>query len=158
MLAKAVVLVLPWFLTWTSLAQESPDRIAIQMAIVSLNRQPTPISVFVEGSGAGAEFARVIALAGGRFRVVGPLDADNPTERPIVKISHEPWGEAEITLPGQSGIGSGIVFVSAEVALADGELFASDGEGGTVRRRLLFVMKKIGTEWKTASVRLIAGD
>jgi hypothetical protein len=111
-------------------ADEAADRAAIVRVIAALNAVPRRGDLFTPD-----------------------VDGRAALERPTVVISHEPWGEATINLPG-TGVGRAIAsrqirFVTPDVAVVDGE-FVADGTA------LFFVMKRDAGEWRIASVRLVA--
>ena len=99
------------------------------------------------------------------------LQSADPTSidgdwHPLVTVSKEPWGEAQINLPGSElnrkmeflnpRISlTRVRFLTPEVALADGTWTAQEGEAKhTVP--LLFVMKKEHDGWKIAAARRLA--
>ena len=77
------------------------------------------------------------------------------TDHSTVTISHEPWGEATINLPGRESRTS-IAFITADVALAEGACTYEDDHSGSQTTPLLFVMKKEGDGWKIAFIRVLA--
>jgi len=80
-------------------------------------------------------------------------------DRPAVIISHEPWGEAAIDLPGSSAPavevadprieGGAIRFITPDVAIVEGHCASA---------ALLFVMKRDEGDWKIAALRMLAPD
>ena len=79
-------------------------------------------------------------------KVVSTLDSP---VRPSVDISHEPWGEATITLPPSHPVIviHGIRFVTPDVALIE----ATNGS-----LPVLIVMKKEGEGWRLISQHVLA--
>jgi hypothetical protein len=118
---------------WADVAE---DRAAIIRTIAALNGPSRHLEVFTTDANAAAELDRL--------------------RQPTVKISHEPWGEAEIlwnaVVINQRIASGGIRFLSADVALVEGKL--TDQENNT--KPLLFVMKKDDGKWKIASLRVLA--
>jgi hypothetical protein len=144
------ILCLPLFLASCAWADEAADRAAIARVIASLNEQPWPAAQVTESAAASSELAHVWKL---RPLLIGTPGA------PTVTVSHEPWGEATIDFPSLEGrlpriVGGAVRFVTPDVALADGAWAFPDGI--TTPQPLLFVMKKVGDDWKLASVRLLA--
>ena len=79
------------------------------------------------------------------------------SSKPTVEISHEPWGEVTINFGVDQGakIYCGPVrFVTPDVALADASAGAQQGIASV--KRMLFVMRRVGGEWKIASARILA--
>ena len=85
-------------------------------------------------------------------------------------ISHEPWGEATIDLPGVASLATfeipitlqprivngAIRFITPDAALTDRVWTYEDGSGATQATPILFVMKKEGDNWKIASLRVLS--
>ena len=143
--------------TWLSLtllcaavsAEEVSDRSAIVRTIAALNILPQPSGIFTAGTDAGLV---IDELSKGRRIAVGPT----------LTISHEPWGEATLNIPGMGTISAAeirnpriesgnIRFIAADVALVDGTWTLGDSAGDE-SAPLLFVMKKEDTVWKIAAV------
>ena len=150
-----------------ALAAESADRLAIDRTIASLNELPRRLDLF----SAGAEISCLETLRkltpSPTFRT-SRQSSDPETisiDRPAVTISHEPWGEATIALPEMPSFPFQILnprivprtirFITPDVALADGTWTYEDS-GTALQKPLLFVMKKEGTAWRIASLRLLA--
>ncbi|MGA3189576.1 MAG: hypothetical protein ABSF22_20920 [Bryobacteraceae bacterium] len=123
-------------------AEEFADRAAIEKTISALNVWPVRADIFTADFDGRQELARL---------------AQNPQvvaadAKPSVEISKEPWGEATISLPGMilrispAIVTKKIRFLSADVAMVD-----AVGKGP-----LLFVLKREGTDWKIASLRILA--
>jgi hypothetical protein len=117
-------------------ADEAADRAAIEKTIAGLNVLSARSDSFT------ADFEDWTAML--------RLWQSGPDGEPSVVISREPWGEATITWPGTGRIAAPIItrkirFVTPEVALVDAE--------GNVPA--LFVMRKEGTYWKIASLRIL---
>jgi hypothetical protein len=128
------------------------DRLAIGRAIVSLNDPLQRDNVFAEAGDAPAQYAGLRrSIPALTFRILGPGER---LGAPAVRISHEPWGEAEITLPPASR--PVIVFIGLDVALAEGACAYEEADGATRAKRLLFVMKRERGVWKVASLRVLA--
>src|SRR5579862_3658482 len=149
---KALLCVLLLFAPY-AFADEAADRIAIGRAITTLN-EPLQHSALFTGDGrAYSEFERLRRANPLAFRIIGP--AADPVSHPTVTISHEPWGEATINLPGRESRPS-IAFITPDVALAEGACTYEDDHAGSQTTPLLFVMKKEGDDWKIASIRVLA--
>ncbi len=131
--------------------QELPsDRVSIDRAITSLNDPARRTSAFAQEGDARARYAELRASTPTTgFRILGPVES----ARPVVRISHEPWGEAEISLPNTR---SGIVFIGSDVALSEGACVYEVAEGITRTKPLLFVLRREMGEWKIASLRVLA--
>ena len=117
-------------------ADEAADRAAIEKRIAGLNVLSARSDSFTTDFEDWADMLR--------------LWQTGPDGEPSVVISKEPWGEATITWPGMGRIAPVIVvkkirFVTPEVALVDAE--------GKVPA--LFVLRKEGTDWKIASLRIL---
>jgi hypothetical protein len=74
--------------------------------------------------------------------------------RPVLTISHEPWGEANILFPDPRH--SGTVFVGPDVALSEALCVYQHPGELTPTIPLLFVLKREGATWKIASLRILA--
>jgi hypothetical protein len=118
-------------------ADEAADRQAIEHVIALLNEHSPPAALFTADSDGRAALERL-----------HPWDRDR-VRRPAVVISHEPWGEANISWIAPCGpiVSRSVRFITPEVALAD---------AGCGDLQLLVVMKKEGTDWKIASARVLA--
>jgi hypothetical protein len=85
-------------------------------------------------------------------RTISTFDASSAPElarlqKPTVTISHEPWGEADVRIPGSRVALGALTFVTPEVALADASYSGAP---------VLLVMKKEQGSWKISSVRILA--
>jgi hypothetical protein len=108
-------------------ADEVADRAAIEKAVATLG-------AFTADFDGRAELAR--------------MAQSDPN--PSVVISKEPWGEATVSIPGVQIMAAiatkKIRFLTAEWAMVDAQGKAP----------LLFILKKEGTDWKIASLRILA--
>lgn len=166
--AMKSVLCLPLLLASYASADEGADRLSIDRAIAALNELPQRPALFI--GDASSEFDRLPNIKTGAFRVLGSQEDPAslaPIDRPMVVISHEPWGEATIAFPGDSShpavempnplIASAVSrFITPDVALAEGTWTYKNNRGTTQTVPLLFVMKKEGESWKIASLRVLA--
>jgi hypothetical protein len=122
-------------------ADEAADRAAIENTVRAFNRMATRAGLFTD------DFNRE-ELAG--FSMAPAAD---PTTIPVagngvsgeILISKEPMGEA-IWLPKRGLIVGKIRFLTPEVAMVD-----AVGNGP-----VLMVLKKVGADWKIASLRRLA--
>jgi hypothetical protein len=144
---KALWLV-PMLFASYALADEAADRIAISRVITTLNDSTQPSALFTQRG--YYEFEGLRRAHPRAFQIFGPASSDA-----TVTISHEPWGEATINLPGSESRPS-IAFITPDVALADGLCTYEDDQGTKQTTPLLFVMKKEGGDWKIASIRVLA--
>jgi hypothetical protein len=128
-------------------ADDAADRVAIGRAIAALN-EPSHSTLFGDG---GAEFERLRSIYPLAFQIIGP--AAGPDHHPTVTISHEPWGEATINL---SASRPSVAFITPDVALAEGACSYEDSHAERQTTPLLFAMKKVGDDWKIASIRVLA--
>jgi hypothetical protein len=146
------ILCLPLVFASCAWADDAADRVAIGQVIASLNELTSRTAVIADSPAAAGELA---ALRLRKLSIQG-------SGLPSVTISHEPWGEATINFPNFPGnevlpgkiVAGAIRFITPKVALADGDLTRADGV--SVHEPILFVMKKVGNEWKIASVRMLA--
>lgn len=135
-------------------ADEPADRVAIDRTIAALNEVPSPGRLYT----ADADVSGVLEqLRKGKRPTYRPVSS-----APSVTISHEPWREATINLPGapweivNPRIGSGSLrFITPDVAMVDGTFTYQDG-GTTQTTPLLFVVKKEGSNWRIVSLRVLA--
>lgn len=128
-------------------ADEAADRAAIAKTIAPVSAASLSQIAFLADSPAAA--AELKAVSSG----MPPI--------PRVRISHEPWGEALIFYPGAERIVFPIVtkairFVTAEVVLVDADWAEPDGM--PMNKPILFVVRKVGNEWKIASARMLAAE
>ncbi len=123
-------------------ADEVADRAAIEKTIGALSVAPIREDLFTADFDGRAEMARLTETP----RMV-ETDA-----KPTVVISKEPWGEATIVMQGMTVRAMPVIvvkkirFLAAEVAMVD----------GMGRAPVLLVLKKYGTDWKVASLRILA--
>jgi hypothetical protein len=138
-------------------ADEAAERVAIGHAITTLNEPSQRSALFTDGR-AYSEFERLRRAHPLAFRIIGPAaDPESMvlTDHPTLTISHEPWREATINLPGRESRPS-IAFIRPDVALAEGACTYEDDQATMQTTQLLFVMKKEGDDWKIASIRVLA--
>ena len=145
------------------------DRLAIDRAISGLNFSPAPEGLFADD--ATSDLGRLPEVKSPAFRILKTsVELGGPPlnlGRPVLVISKEPWGEAQLLFPGDPRfisteltnprITGGKVprFVTSDVALVEGSwTYQEAGSSQTIP--LLFVMKKEGERWKIASVRMLA--
>jgi hypothetical protein len=125
-------------------ADEVADRAAIQNTIRILNTTPEHAGLFTSDFDAAelVRFQKAYPTVSGAIPV---KLGDVPGE---VVISKEPMGEADWFPAGmpRSVTVKKIRFLTADVALVD----------AGVRTPTLIVMKKIGTDWKIASLRMLS--
>ena len=135
-----------------ALSQDSPsDQNAVERTITSLNDPARRSVAFTQDGDGPSRYAELRASTPGRdFRILGPLES----ARPVVNISHEPWGEADILLPDPRH--SGTVFVSPDVALSEVICVYRHPGGLTQTIPVLFVLTREGATWKIASLRILA--
>jgi len=143
------ILCLPLLFAAFAYADEVADRAAIARAIDALNEIPSRIADVTESPAAARETMAVLMAA--------PPPRDSA--RPSVTISHEPWGEATLNFPAVEPVGYRVVagamrFLTPDVALVDAYTTRTDAT--FLHRPILFVMKKVGNDWKIASARLLA--
>ena len=135
-----------WLLWDMPAITKPPSSIFTADAISDLDKMPRPKTLSVRQSADPAS-----------------IDGD---WHPVVTVSEQPWGEAQINLPGfdpnrkveflnpRISV-TRVRFLTPEVALADGTWTAQEGEAKhTVP--LLFVMKKEHDGWKIAVARRLA--
>jgi hypothetical protein len=139
-------------------ADEAADRAGIEKTIRALSVWPTRVTLFTADFDDQRELLRVVRVA---FPVVCPEvwwetcgmpakipDGDQPVE---VFISKEPWGEAT-WIPAGMNMNvtririTRIRFLTPDVAMVD----------AVAKDPLLIVMRKVGTDWKIASLRILA--
>ena len=143
------------------------DRLAIDRAMAGLNLSPAPEGLFTDD--ATSDLGRLPEVKSPAFRILKTsvdLGAAPTLGRPVLVISKEPWGEAQLLFPGDPRLvsteltnpritGGKIRFVTSDVALVEGSwTYQEVGSSQTIP--LLFVMTKEGERWKIASVRLLA--
>jgi hypothetical protein len=123
-------------------ADEAADRAAIEKTIGALSVAPIREDLFAVDFDGRAELARLAETP----RMV------ETDEKPTVVISKEPWGEATIVMQGMTVRAMPVIvvnkirFLAADVAMVD----------AVGRGPLLFVLKKFRTDWKIASLRILA--
>ena len=123
-------------------AEEAADRAAIEKTIAALSVAPVRADLFTADFDGRAEMARLTETP----RMV---ESD---EKPTVVISKEPWGEATIVMQGMT-VRAMPVIVVKKIRFLTPEVVMVDGVG---RVPLLLVLKKVGTDWKIASLRILA--
>jgi hypothetical protein len=117
-------------------SDEPADRSAIDRTISSLNGIPRPTEQFTADSDAPSALDQL--------KIKGST----------VAVSHEPWGEASMTMRTPTILARATRFVTPDVALVDGTCSYPYPESGSPIS-LLFVMKKEGDVWKIASLRVL---
>jgi hypothetical protein len=115
-------------------ADEASDRQAITGVIATLNAGAIDAATLLDSEIAADELRAVFQLSSS------------------VRISHEPWGEATVDRPAGKIVCEMVRLITPDVALADGAVVRA-GEPSTP---ILFVMKRLGSTWKIASVRVLA--
>lgn len=140
-LSRRAILLIPVFLATCAWADQPSDSAAIAGAIAALNDPTQRETVIADHGTAASELEALRKIQAHAFRI--------PAVLPTVTISHEPWGEATLGIPGPA---EPILFLTPDVALAEGSCTADGGRNV----RLLFAMKKEGGVWKIASVRVLA--
>lgn len=139
-------------------ADEAADRADIEKTIRALSVWPTHVQLFTADFEDQAVLSRVVRTG---FPVVCPEvwwetcgvsvrmpNTDQPGE---IVISKEPWGEATWVPAGMNmNVAririTRIRFLTPEVAMVD----------AVARDPLLIVLRKVGTNWKIASLRILA--
>jgi hypothetical protein len=135
---KPILRLLPLFLAslW---ADEATDRVAIEKVIAALN-EPR--------SGAGAKPLSTLFTSDAD---TSELDRLSNINRRLLDVSNKPW--SEMTAPRI--VSKSIRFVTPEVALVD----SANAQYGSVvlveSIPVLLVMKKQGTDWRIASLRVL---
>lgn len=122
-------------------ADEASDRTAIENAVRLLNVTPAPAGLFT------ADFDRSELAALGTTVPAGiPITVEGAPG--TVVISKEPMGEAQWFPAGVRVplVAKRIRFLTPEVAMVD----------AAGKTPVLIMMKKVGTDWKIASVRILA--
>lgn len=165
-----VVLWLAPLLITCGRADDLADRAAIDSVISALNQVPQPARLFMDDC--SCELGRLPDFTPQSFRILGPstdLPSSPRANRPSVTISHEPWGEAQINLPGSDytvppmellnpRISIRVVrFIASDVATVDADWTYQDPTRAQTLP-LLFVMMKREGIWKIASARLLASS
>jgi hypothetical protein len=130
-------------------ADEAAERAAIAKTIAALSVWPVRADLFTaDFDGPAKGGVRVVCPEVWWETCGAPVETDS-TQLPgsgAVVISKEPWGEA-VWIPAGTAIRPAkIRFLTPEVATVDAV--------GTAR--VFLVMKKEGTEWKIASLRVLA--
>jgi hypothetical protein len=124
-------------------ADEAQDRTAIDKMIAALNDPAKRANLFMKDVDSAINFDRLIDLH--------RLPAPSPG---VVIGMNETW--TQLTAPRV--VSQRIRFVTQDVATVDG---ASTIDGAiTLARRvpLLFVLKKVGAEWRISAVRVLAAE
>ena len=164
-----ITIVLPVVLSVFAWADESADRKAIDSAIAALNQQPFPERLFPDEVDGVADLAGLWNVKRPSIRRIKPPDQPtSPSPGALtVTISKEPWGEATIGWPNQFPTvqfemlnpriaGKAIRFITPDVAIADGAWTYTEGSETQIKS-LFFVLKKVGGDWKIASMRVLEG-
>ena len=123
-------------------ADEVAERAAIEKTIAALSVWPVRANLFTADFDGRAELARLTQSS-----QIVPGDA-----KPSVEISKEPWGEATISLPGTI-VGRSPAIVTRKVRLLSADVAMVDA---VAKGPVLIVLKREGTEWKIASLRILA--
>jgi hypothetical protein len=133
-------------------ADEAADRAGIEKTISALSVWPTRVTLFTADFDDQRELLRVVSVS---FPAVCPEvwweSCGMRVEPGEVVISKEPWGEATWIPVGMNmNVAririTRIRFLTPEVAMVD----------AVSRDPLLIVMRKVGTDWKIASLRILA--
>ena len=145
-------------------ADETGDRRAIVKVVAALNEFQQPADLFTSDAD-GTDIPDRLWKGKRLVYQVRPLSSPaSSSDHPTVTISHQPWGEATIKLPGATmavemvnpRIESRTVrFITPDVALVEGAYTFKTEGGNPETTSLLFVMKKEGDRWKIASLRLL---
>ena len=144
-------------------ADDIADRVSIDRVIAALNEVPVSPQLFT--TDASSELGRLPKVSARNLRPQGavPQRAGGPT----VVISHEPWGEATIDFRGRSAAApqmevlnpritnSAARFVTPDVAVVDGTWLYRGSTGARQTIPLFFVMKRDGSSWKIAALRVL---
>ena len=115
-------------------AQEAADRAQIQQILTRLNADPTDPGLFTAGFEDRTELLRLLGVV-----------------TPMVTISHQPWGEATLSIPpwgprlGTTFIPGEIRFLTTDLAVAEWALVSWTGE-----RPVLIVLRK-QDRWRIGS-------
>ena len=151
-------------------ADETANRASIGRAIAALNDPAQRAAVFAKGVDSEEEFRRLLNTLPVPFRTT--YDAVSPPSpgRPVVVISHDPWGEATIAVgplpkaePVRLTFESGpIRFLTPDVAVVEGAVHAvANPPNSAVSPRphitlpVFCVMLREGADWKIGSLRLL---
>lgn len=122
-------------------ADEATDRAAVEKVISALSNTGLGPNLLTDDFNDLAE--------------LGPLGSQGVPTTGTVVISHEPWREATwtpgVTLRPPHFSVRAVRFVTPDVALVDGTK-----DLNATQAPVLFVMKKVGADWRIASVRRIA--
>jgi hypothetical protein len=149
---KSIVLAFIFCAGGICAADEAADRAGIEQTIRALSVWPTRVTLFTADFDDQRELLRAVTF---RFPVVCPSvwweTCGKGDETGEIVISKEPWGEAT-WVPVGMNINVAririkrIRFLTPEVAMVD----------AVARDPLLIVMKKVGTDWKIESLRILA--
>jgi hypothetical protein len=142
-------------------ADEAADRNSIDRAIAALNELPLRPGLLSED--ALLELSRLPRVTPD-FGILSP--SSSPSGSPSVSISHEPWREATIELPGSPTVmklellnprisNRATRFVTQEVAVADGTWVFKSPSGTTQTIPIFFVLKKDSETWRIEVVRVL---
>ncbi len=148
---KSIIIASVLFASAVWAADEVADRAAIESMITAFSLMPGRDALYT------SDFNRGELVRFGKAPVAATEDGAIPITIEgvpgTVVISKEPMGEAEWFPPGVQGrlnlvTVKRIRFVTVDVAIVD---VVRNGPG-------LIVMKRVGTDWKIASVRRLAED
>jgi len=128
-------------------ADEVAEREAIQKTVAQLGVFPARADLFTADFDGRAELASLRGVTCPP-EVTGPLCLAMvlPDTTYQVVISTKPWGEAEIVRTRNVIVAKNIRFLAPEIAMVD----------AVGKNPLLIVLKKEGTDWKIASLRILA--
>jgi hypothetical protein len=133
-----------------ALPQEPPAD-QIERTITSLNDPARRASAFAQDGDGPSRYQELkSAIPVSTFRILGPMESASP----VLTISHEPWGEAQLEFPDPRHYGT--VFIGSDLALSESScMYRHPGEFAHFIP-LLFVLKREGGAWKIASLRILA--
>lgn len=148
---KSIMIASVLFANGVWAADEVADRSAIESMITAFSLMPGRVALYT------ADFDRDELVRFGKAPAAATEDGAMPITIDgvpgTVVISKEPMGEAEwfpLGVQGRPAVLAikKILFVTPDVAIVD---VVKNGPG-------LIVMKRVGTDWKIASVRRLAAD
>src|SRR5689334_14692803 len=130
-----------------ALADEAEDRLAVMRTILALNEIPPQQSIFTPDASVDSAFHRLWSGRPAATRMIDPPPGGR-FERPTVRISHEPWGEATIGLPAvrfevtnPRVVTDAVHFITSDVAVVDAAS-VYESKAGQERVRLLLVLSR----------------
>lgn len=145
-------------------ADEVADRAAIEKTVAGLNVFPPRADLFTADFDGREELLRLRRTSilivcpevwGELCSPAGVTMETTIDDRPgEVIISKEPWGEATISMPG-SVVGMRVLILAKKIRFLTPEAAIVDAMG---RRPVLIVLRKEGTDWKIASLRILAEE